>query len=85
MKAAREAIKTLKPLHNKAHRTQHMVPQFDPRELEAWIPGHRVASILGVSRNTAQKITEHRYIRGVRTHLGWLADPHSVEDYRRRS
>jgi excisionase family DNA binding protein len=54
------------------------------RELESWLPTHKVAQVLGVSRNTATKLIAEGHIRGVRTQLGWLADPHSVEDYHRR-
>jgi hypothetical protein len=54
------------------------------KELESWLPTHKVARELGVSRNTATKLIAEGYIRGVRTQLGWLADPRSVEDYRRR-
>jgi hypothetical protein len=80
----REAIVALRPRHNVAHLTKPVVPSFNPKELEEWLPGHVVSNTLGVSRNTAVKILRLGYIRAVETQLGWLADPHSVEDYRRR-
>jgi excisionase family DNA binding protein len=52
-------------------------------ELRDWIPGHEVARVLGVSRNTALKLLKEGHIRAVRTKLGWLADPQSVEEYRK--
>ncbi len=54
------------------------------KELESWMPTHKVAQVLRISRNTATKLISEGHIRGVRTQLGWLADPKSVEDYRRR-
>lgn len=54
------------------------------RELESWLSNGDVAKRLGVSRPTAIRAAEEGHIRAVRTRLGWLYDPESVEQYRQR-
>lgn len=50
-------------------------------ELERWMSTGQVASVLGRSRQGVIDLAEARRIRSVRTAVGWLYDPKSVEAF----
>ncbi len=50
------------------------------REFELWLTTGDAASRLGKSRQGVVWMLENRRLRGVRTALGWLVDPASVEE-----
>ena len=54
------------------------------REFELWITTGDTASRLGKSRQGIVWMLENRRLRGARTALGWLVDPASVEEMRRK-
>jgi len=55
------------------------------KELESWMTTGEAASALGKSVQGVKWMLENRRLRGVRTRLGWLVDPASVEERRERS
>ena len=54
------------------------------REFERWLTTSDTASKLGKSRQGVVWMLENRRLRGARTALGWLVDPASVEELRRK-
>ncbi len=50
------------------------------KELESWLTAADVARIRGVSRQAIHKQLNEGHYRTVKTRLGWLIDPESVED-----
>ncbi|WP_143526578.1 helix-turn-helix domain-containing protein [Rubrobacter xylanophilus] len=53
------------------------------KELERWLTSKQAADRLGISRQGATWLLEHRRLRGAKTRLGWLVDPQDVERLRR--
>jgi len=53
------------------------------KELEAWMTTGDAASRLGKTVQGVKWLLENRRLRGVRTRLGWLIDPATVEEYAR--
>ena len=54
------------------------------KELENWLSPSDAAKILGISRQAIYKIyLDQGRLRAVRTRLGWLIDPESVEAARK--
>jgi hypothetical protein len=53
-------------------------------ELERWLSSAEAAERLGVSQYWATKMGERGALRGVKTRIGWLFDPASVEEEARR-
>jgi excisionase family DNA binding protein len=49
------------------------------RELEKWLTTSQAASKLGRSRQGVTWMVENKKLRAVKTQLGWLVDPKSVE------
>jgi excisionase family DNA binding protein len=49
------------------------------RELENWLTTSQAASKLGRSRQGVTWMVENKKLRAVKTQLGWLIDPKSVE------
>ena len=54
------------------------------RGFERWLTTGDAASRLGKSRQGVVWMLENRRLRGARTALGWLVDPASVEELRRK-
>ena len=54
------------------------------RELEQWQSTGQVSKKLGRSRQGVINLAEDKSIRAVKTAAGWLYDPQSVEDFKRR-
>lgn len=50
------------------------------KEFENWMSVKQVAERLDKSRQGVRHMAEARKIRGVKTSIGWLLDPASVED-----
>ena len=51
------------------------------KELEAWLSTGQVSKKLGMSRQGVIYLAEQRKVRAVRTAVGWLYDPDSIEAY----
>ena len=51
------------------------------RELETWLSTGQVSRRLGMSRQGVIYLAEQRKVRAVKTAVGWLYDPDSVEVY----
>ena len=51
------------------------------KELETWLSTGQVSKKLGMSRQGVIYLAEQRKVRAVKTAVGWLYDPHSVEAY----
>ena len=51
-------------------------------ELKLWMTTGQAASKLNKSRQGVLWLVENGHLRGVKTQLGWLIDPKSVEHYR---
>jgi hypothetical protein len=54
------------------------------RELGRWMGTGQVARKLGYSRQGVINLAEEGKIRAVKTGLGWLYDPNSVESFKAR-
>ena len=54
------------------------------KEFEEWLTTGEAASKLGKTPQGVKWMLGNRRLRGVRTKLGWLVDPESVEEYARR-
>jgi excisionase family DNA binding protein len=52
------------------------------REFGQWLTTSQAASKLNKSRQGVLWLVENGHFRAVRTQLGWLIDPKSVEHYR---
>lgn len=50
------------------------------KELERWLPTGQAAKELGKSRQGAMWLAENGRVRAVKTQIGWLYDPKSVEE-----
>jgi hypothetical protein len=53
------------------------------KDLEHWMGIGQVSIRLGRSRQGVLNIAEEGRIRGVKTQIGWLLDPESVEAFAR--
>ena len=53
------------------------------KEIEGWLSPSQTAGRLGKTRQGAMWLAENDRIRAVKTSIGWLFDPKSVEDYAR--
>jgi hypothetical protein len=51
------------------------------KDLESWLSAGEVSTRLGRSRQGVINLAEDGRVRAVRTHIGWLYDPESVEDF----
>ena len=49
------------------------------KELETWLSTGQVSKRLGMSRQGVIYLAEQRKVRAVKTAVGWLYDPDSVE------
>jgi hypothetical protein len=49
------------------------------KEFESWLSAAQVMELTGYSEQGVLNLAEERRIRAVRTSLGWLFDPQSVE------
>ncbi len=49
------------------------------KELEEWLSTGQVSKRLGMSRQGVMYLAEQRKVRAVKTAVGWLYDPDSVE------
>jgi hypothetical protein len=58
------------------------MPSF--RELERWMGTGQVAKRLGYSRQGTINLAEEGKIRAVKTGVGWIYDPDSVEMFKAR-
>ena len=58
--------------------------KIDLVELERWLGVGQAAEKLGRSRQHIHNLLAARELRGVRTSIGWLLDPESVEAEKRR-
>ncbi len=54
------------------------------RDLEGWMSIGQVSKKLGRSRQGVLNIVDEGRIRGVKTQIGWLLDPASVEEFAER-
>lgn len=54
------------------------------RDLESWMSIGQVSKSLGRSRQGVLNIAEEGRIRGIKTQIGWLLDPASVEEFAER-
>ena len=54
------------------------------KDLENWMSIGQVSRKLGRSRQGVLNIAEEGRIRGVKTQIGWLLDPASVEQFAKR-
>ena len=54
------------------------------KEFAGWLTTRQAASRMGKSRQGVTWLVENRRLRAVKTQLGWLLDPKSVEEFRRR-
>jgi DNA-binding Lrp family transcriptional regulator len=54
------------------------------RDLENWMSIGQVSRKLGRSRQGVLNIVDEGRIRGVKTQIGWLLDPASVEEFAER-
>ena len=55
------------------------------KELERWLSTSQAASELGKSRQGVLWLLENGHLRGVKTAIGWLIEPRSVENYKKRA
>jgi excisionase family DNA binding protein len=55
------------------------------KELEQWLSTSQAASALGKSRQGVLWLLENGHLRGVKTAIGWLIDPRSIEAYKDRA
>jgi hypothetical protein len=53
-------------------------------EIEGWLTTGDAASRLGKTRQGIKFMLGEQRLRGVRTQLGWLIDPASIEEYEER-
>ena len=51
------------------------------KDLESWLSAGEVSTRLSWSRQGVLNLAEDGRVRAVRTHIGWLYDPESVEDF----
>ena len=51
------------------------------KEFETWLSTGQVSKRLGMSRQGVIYLAEQRKVRAVKTAVGWLYDPDSVEMY----
>lgn len=49
------------------------------REVESWLSPSQAGRVLGTSGQWVTHLARNRKLRGVKTALGWLMDPESVE------
>ncbi len=49
------------------------------REVESWLSPSQAGRVLGTSGQWVTHLARKRKLRGVKTALGWLMDPESVE------
>lgn len=54
------------------------------KELERWLTSSEAAELLGRSKPYVIGLAKKKRLKGVLTHAGWLFDPDSVEELRRR-
>lgn len=54
------------------------------KDLEGWMSIGQTSKKLGRSRQGVLNIVEEGRIRGVKTQIGWLLDPESVETFAER-
>ena len=54
------------------------------KEFAGWLTTGQAASRMRKSRQGVTWLVENRRLRAVKTQLGWLLDPKSVEEYRER-
>ncbi len=52
------------------------------KELERWLSTADVAAVLGWSRQGVVNLASQGRVRAVKTRIGWLYDPESVEAFR---
>lgn len=48
-------------------------------EMQGYLTPHEAGEVIGVSKKTMLTWCEDRFIRGVKTHQGWLVDPEDAE------
>ncbi len=48
-------------------------------EMQGYLTPHEAGEVVGVSKQTMVKYLEDRFIRGVKTHQGWLVCPEDAE------
>lgn len=53
----------------------------DLKELESWLTPGDVAKREGISRQAVHKRLDNGKYRAVKTRLGWLVDPESIESH----